>query len=217
MAYLDKYAARRPNYAATAAVIAIEAALILAVVRGLGVTILPHTDPGHIYADNVPVPQPTPTEKPPEHKADKHVTVAPPFTPQVGGLVRQIEPILIDLPTPAPSPVATFLPTQPKPNPVALGHPAVPRGNPAGWVSDSDYPARDLREGSQGRVGFALSLGADGRVTSCRVTSSSGHAGLDEATCTLVARRARFSPAVGPDGLASAGSYSGTIRWVIPD
>ena len=77
--------------------------------------------------------------------------------------------------------------------------------------------ARDLREGNQGRVGFALSLAADGRVAACRVTSSSGHPGLDEATCALVSRRARFTPATGPDGHPGAGSYSGTIRWVIPD
>jgi len=217
MPYLDRYAAMRPNYAAAAAVIAIEAALFMAVVRGLAVNFLPREAPRRPIAEGIPLPQPTPTEKPPHHRPDNHPTATPPFTPPVGGLARPVDPIPLDPPLPVPSPVQTFQPLQPTPSPVALGHPAVPRGNPAGWVSDSDYPSRDLREGNQGRVGFSLSLGTDGRVTACRVTSSSGHAGLDEATCALVARRARFVPAAGPDGRPAAGSYSGTIRWVIPD
>ena len=217
MPYLDTNAARRPNYAAAAAVIAIEAALVLAVVRGLAVTFLPREDPGRTIAEDIPLPQPAPTEKPPEHSPDDRPTVTRPFTPPTGGLARPVDPIPLDPPSPVPSPAPTFQPPQPMPSPVALGQPAVPRGNPASWVSESDYPARDIREGNQGRVGFALSLGADGRVTACRVTSSSGHAGLDAATCTLVTRRARFSPATGPDGRPVAGSYSGTIRWVIPD
>lgn len=217
MAYLDTYAAKRPNIAVTAAVVAIEAALAVAVMRGLAVTVLPHKEPDRLYADNVPVPHPTPTEKPPEHKADKQPAVTPPYSSPVVGPLKPVEPILIDLPTPAPSPVATFQPPKPIPTPVALGRPAMPRGDPANWVSTSDYPSRDLREGNQGRVGFALALGLDGRVTSCRVTAPSGHPGLDEATCNLVAHRARFTPALGSDGRPSAGSYSGTIRWVIPD
>lgn len=215
MAYLDKDAARRPNIGATAAVIVIEAALAVAVVRGLGIPLLPRTiSRNPIGIDiNLPPPKPAPSEKPVEHLPDAHPTQPPP----VGGLGKTVDSIPLDPPSPVPVPTAAPIAPLPVPTPVALGRPAMPRGNPASWVSDSDYPSRELREGSQGRVGFALSLAADGRVSSCRVTASSGHPGLDEATCTLVARRARFIPAMGPDGRASAGSYSGTIRWVIPD
>jgi len=217
VAYIDKYAARRPNIGATAAVIVIEAMLAIAVVRGLGVTLLPHVNPANPIGIDIPLAKPPPpaTEKPPVVRPDQHPIVTPPLTPPASGLGMPVGPIPLD--PPAPLPTAAPLAPVPVPTPVALGRPAMPRGNPASWVSDSDYPARDLREGNQGRVGFALSLGADGKVSSCRVTSSSGYPGLDEATCTLVARRAHFTPAMGADGRPGAGSYSGTIRWVIPD
>ena len=221
MAYLDKNAARRPNIAATAAVIAIEAALVVAVVQGLAVSLSPRERPWHTGGEQIPLPQPTPTPKasesprPHDPIRDPH-PVPVPSTPPLGTGAGPLSPP-DPFPSPIPSPLPTFQPPQPSPSPVSLARPAMPRGNPASWVSDSDYPARDLREGNQGRVGFALSLGADGRVASCRVTASSGHPGLDEATCTLVARRARFTPAMGADGRPGAGSYSGTIRWVIPD
>ena len=218
MAYLDRYAARRPNIAATAAVITIEAALAVAIVRGLGVTLLPHAAPDRTYAENVRLPEPSPSATPRhEHPVEQHQAQTPPLAPNASGLAKPLDPLPLDPPAPAPLPTAAPVAPLPMPTPMPLGKAAMPRGNPANWVSDSDYPSRDLREGNQGRVGFVLSLGIDGRVASCRVTSSSGHPGLDDTTCALVARRARFSPAIGPDGQATAGTYSGTIRWVIPD
>lgn len=60
-------------------------------------------------------------------------------------------------------------------------------------------------------------MGPDGRVVSCTVTSSSGHADLDAATCSLVSLRARFNPALDANGNPTTGTYSNRIRWVIPD
>lgn len=219
MAYLDRNTARRPNVGAATAVIAIEALLAVAILRGLAVTFIEREAPPRTIVDNIPLPSPSPTPSamPTPHMRDpdpmpqQMPSAAPPLGSPTGPLV------LTPQPSPVPSPLPSFRPPQPSPSPVAQGNPAMPRGNPGNWVSDSDYPARDLREGNQGRVGFALSIGTDGRVTSCRVTFSSGHAGLDNATCALVSRRARFTPAKGGDGQPAAGSYSGNIRWVIPD
>lgn len=58
-----------------------------------------------------------------------------------------------------------------------------------------EYPRRALQEGRQGRVSFRLEIGVEGRVTKCVVTSSSGHADLDDAACINVSRYARFEPA----------------------
>lgn len=58
-----------------------------------------------------------------------------------------------------------------------------------------EYPSRALREERQGRVGFRLEIGVEGRVTKCVVTSSSGHTDLDDAACANVSRYARFEPA----------------------
>jgi hypothetical protein len=44
-------------------------------------------------------------------------------------------------------------------------------------------------------VGIALVAGPDGKVRSCNVEKTSGNPKLDSYTCTLAARRAKFSPA----------------------
>jgi hypothetical protein len=43
-------------------------------------------------------------------------------------------------------------------------------------------------------VGIALVVGPDGKVRSCNVEETSGNSKLDSYTCTLAARRAKFSP-----------------------
>jgi periplasmic protein TonB len=93
---------------------------------------------------------------------------------------------------------------------------AVARGNPASWANTNDYPSRALSQEREGTTGFRVSIGADGRVTDCQITSSSGHADLDQATCSNVKRRARFTPAKDDDGNPTTGSYSNRIRWQIP-
>ena len=90
----------------------------------------------------------------------------------------------------------------------------VPKGNPGDWVGQDDYPPRALREMRGGVTGFRLTVGPDGRATSCEVTSSSGTPELDQATCNYAPRRARFSPATDGDGKPTTGSYSGRVRWV---
>ena len=42
-------------------------------------------------------------------------------------------------------------------------------------------------------------------------------AGLDAATCKLLTRRARFEAASDETGAKIVGSYSGSVRWEIPD
>jgi protein TonB len=53
-------------------------------------------------------------------------------------------------------------------------------------------------------------------VRSCTVTGSSGFPNLDKAACDNISHRARFEPAADDGGQRIAGTYSGTIRWVIP-
>ena len=93
---------------------------------------------------------------------------------------------------------------------------AKPRGNAAAWASGMDYPSAALRESRTGKVGYTLAIDSEGRVTNCTITSTSGHADLDAATCSLLQRRARFEPAVGKDGKPIAGSWSSTMNWSMP-
>lgn len=84
------------------------------------------------------------------------------------------------------------------------------------WETKSDYPAKALREGREGTVYFTVVIGTDGRVKSCAVTGSSGHADLDQAACNTFMTRARFEPARDADGSAIEGKFSSKIEYRIP-
>jgi len=73
-----------------------------------------------------------------------------------------------------------------------------------------------LREEREGTTRFRLTVNADGRVSDCQITGSSGHADLDEAACKNLTRRARFRPALDANGNPTTGSYSNAVRWQIP-
>ena len=92
-----------------------------------------------------------------------------------------------------------------------------PRGNPGRWATPNDYPSRALREEREGVASFTVTVDTDGRVTSCRITRSSGHDDLDEATCKNIERRARFRPATDGNGQETTGTWSSSVRWQIPD
>jgi TonB family protein len=94
--------------------------------------------------------------------------------------------------------------------------PPVPKGNPGLWVMTEDYPPSALREEAEGAVRFTLTVDATGVPTACEITQSSGRPDLDDATCRLIAERARFEPAKDSRGRAVAGSYANTVRWQIP-
>jgi periplasmic protein TonB len=140
-------------------------------------------------------------------------TVSPPPTVQT----VQTPPPTITLPPRAAPPAPATPPAAPPPPPPPAGptQAAAPKGNPGNWANVNDYPSRALSQEREGTSGFRVTVGADGRVTSCTITSSSGHADLDDATCKNVTRRARFSPAL-KGGQPVEGSYSNRVRWQIP-
>ena len=94
--------------------------------------------------------------------------------------------------------------------------PAIPANYPGTWATTNDYPVRALHNMEQGATGFSLTVDPRGRVASCLVTESSGSLDLDEATCRLVADRARFVPATDRKGRAVEGSYTSRVHWVLP-
>jgi TonB family protein len=81
------------------------------------------------------------------------------------------------------------------------------------WFSPDDYPIDAAKHGIEGSVTFDLDIDATGKPTACRVTSSSGAQVLDQATCDLAIRRARFMPATGQDGKAVPARYSDQAVW----
>ncbi|MFT4026555.1 MAG: energy transducer TonB, partial [Novosphingobium sp.] len=108
-------------------------------------------------------------------------------------------------PPPAAPPPPRFTPTA-----------AVPKGRTGDWANANDYPSRSLREGKEGTTRFRVTVGPDGRITGCSVTGSSGSPELDEATCSLVTRRGRFTPAKDGEGQPTTGTWASAVRWQIP-
>lgn len=94
--------------------------------------------------------------------------------------------------------------------------PAIPLNYPGTWATTNDYPVRALHNMEQGATGFSLTIDPRGRVAACLVTEPSGSIDLDEATCRLVADRARFQPATDGRGRAVEGAYTSRVHWVLP-
>jgi protein TonB len=97
---------------------------------------------------------------------------------------------------------------------------ALSAGPPAtapSYTSTVDYPAAALRAREQGTAGFRLTIGADGQVTACTITSSSGSAILDAETCRIMQTRARFRPAHDSNGNPIVSTVNSRIRWVLPN
>lgn len=92
----------------------------------------------------------------------------------------------------------------------------MPLANPGEWLTENDYPKSALEKEHEGTTSFLLTVGADGRASTCKVTIGSGWEVLDEAACRIVSERARFSPALDKRGRVIAGTYANRIRWVIP-
>jgi TonB family protein len=68
-----------------------------------------------------------------------------------------------------------------------------------------DYPSAAAAGGQEGTAVIEAHVDRRGLVTSCRVTSSSGHSALDEQSCALFRARERFEPARDASGRASTG------------
>lgn len=157
---------------------------------------------------------------PPEKKPD--VSPPPPVAPPVKINVATTPPQIATVtvaPPPAPpvvfaAPAPIVAPPAP-PAPKGATSTAQPRGNPGSWATTDDYPARALREERAGTTGFRVTIGTDGRVVDCQITSSSGSPDLDETACAKVKQRARFKPAL-ENGQPVQGSYSSRVKWVIP-
>jgi len=68
--------------------------------------------------------------------------------------------------------------------------------------SADDYPATAQRNGEEGTVQARLDVNSQGRVERCSIIRSSGSASLDQVTCDVLRKRARFAPARDADGKA---------------
>jgi hypothetical protein len=84
------------------------------------------------------------------------------------------------------------------------------------WLTPDDVPLKDLKANSQTVVRMGITVDPDGNVQDCRVEQSNAPTKVDDYTCKLMKRRARFQAAVGADGRPAYGVYRAAIEyWVV--
>jgi protein TonB len=150
---------------------------------------------------------------PPPKKVDlPPPPVAPPVKINVAPAPPQITTTVT--PPPAPPPIVLAPPAPAPPPPPSKAKGVTPKGQ-GSWAAriQENYPPRALREEREGRVGVRVTVGPDGRVSSCSVTSSSGSSDLDQAACDGMQRYARFNPAVDSAGNPMSDSWSTAIVY----
>jgi len=84
---------------------------------------------------------------------------------------------------------------------------------PAAWVKEQDFPSAAKAKGNHGAVRFVLAIDAGGSVYRCDIVKTSGFALLDQQTCALMLRKAKFDPAMDQSGTAAASEWSRMIAW----
>lgn len=155
-----------------------------------------------------------PPPPPPKEDTPPPPIVAPPPPINIAPAPPPVQTVITP-PPPPPVVIQTAAPPPPPPPPApSKAKGATPKGM-GSWAAriQSNYPPRAAREEREGRVGVRVSIGPDGRVSSCSVTSSSGSPDLDEAACEGMTRYARFNPAQDSAGNPIADSYSTAIVY----
>jgi protein TonB len=136
--------------------------------------------------ENTPPPPPPPDFKPPDV-----VAIAPEVTIDLAQAPPPAATTAITAAPPKPpAPVAVAPPPPPPPPPPT---PAVATTSHA--VTADDYPAISIRLQEQGTVAIKFVISAEGSVSNCEVSTSSGKPRLDEAACRMVERRWKYKPA----------------------
>ena len=238
MAYANSELTPRQKLASVGLVAGLHGVIGIALIAGLAVSGVIELD-DRTKSKFIPVPEPTEPPPPPppapEPTADSAPDIevpkiprpmptrdpylAPPSdpVPDPGPTVRDPTGLPSGQPTGAARPTPTPTPAPAPTTPAILPKDPVPTNNPGTWATTNDYPTISLRRKEAGAATFRVSVGTDGRVKACEIVRSSGHSRLDDATCSNVSRRARFTAATDSIGAKVVGTYTNTIRWQLPD
>jgi protein TonB len=159
--------------------------------------------------------QPPPPEPPPPPPKDMPDVPPPPIAPpSIVQLNTPAPPTITQVISPIIPPVAPAPPAPPPPPPPKKIEPARAKGDVRMLFSDSDYPASAQAAGAQGTAQAQLTIGPDGRVAGCSLVRSTGNGALDAATCNILRRRAKFTPAHDSSGAATTDTYTTPpITW----
>jgi protein TonB len=233
-AYADRNRTVRPRERvfALAAVVLVQAALGFALLNGLRVPIARTVDVVERLIE-IAIPPPPPTPPPIVHRKAAHrASSAPKAAPKpLGGSPGR-------KPAHAPPSVTPAVAVRPSAAPSGGGAgtgPALGSGTGggtggrgygageggsdleqiAGEIFPSDYPSHLGYAGNR-RVSVSFTVQANGRVTGCRVTRSSGIAELDALTCRLIEQRFRFRPGTDRYGRPIPDEADLDQDWIAP-
>ena len=84
----------------------------------------------------------------------------------------------------------------------------------AGEITPRDYPKRLREAGIGGTVGLSFRVEANGLVSRCTVTQSSGVPELDALTCRLIMQRFRYRPSTDRFGRPIPDTVDGEHEWI---
>jgi len=215
MSYANRKQMSSNRTAAIIIVALIHIALGYALVTGLAYNVLKKAAED-LKTFDVEEEPPPPEEKPPppeQNVPPPPQIVAPPPIVRTNTVAPPIVSVNI-----APPPVITqTAPPAPQapPKPV-VSQAAKAKANLPSLFSTDDYPQSAIRNEEQGTTAVRLTIGTDGRVADCSITQSSGSSALDTATCNIIRRRARYSPAKDQAGNPITGTDAARIRWELP-
>jgi periplasmic protein TonB len=158
--------------------------------------------------------QPPPPEEPPPPPKDMPKVPPPPVVPPPLVQVNTpppptiaVVPVIPPVVTPPPAP-----PPPPPPHKTVSAQSA--RGDLRSLFSADDYPAAAQAAEAQGTAQATLTISPSGQVVGCNLIRSTGNSALDSATCNILRRRAKFTPARDSNGQPTSDTVeTPPIRW----
>jgi protein TonB len=222
----------RDRIASAAAAAALQALLVYALIAGLGFRRADTAETRLRLLPLAPEPPPPPAKPPPPttRRAAPEEAAPPALRAKAAPIVAPPPIVRIELPPPLAAAPVAGIGSQVSPGASAVPGPGTGSGGEGtgtggggagdgaggsggvppvrtrrirGHFTDADYPAEAERAGAQGTVAARLTVGAKGRVTACRIRASSGSDALDAATCRIILKRFRFTPARDASGAAT--------------
>jgi protein TonB len=225
MSYAQKKQIESNRTVAIIIVAIIHAILGYAIVTGLAYNVIKKgvEDLKTFNVEEEPPPPPEEPPPPPENvpETPPPVVSPPPIVrtniapPPPVRTVRDAPPPVITPRAPPAPPPRPPAPPPPPPPPVKKIQAKSATGDLQGLFRGDDYPQSALERDEQGSVTVRLTVGTNGRVSNCNVSSSSGSRTLDNTTCRVLRSRARFTPAKDNRGNPTTDTVTQRIRWVL--
>jgi protein TonB len=139
-------------------------------------------------------------QQPPPPPKDMPKVPPPPVTPPPLVRMEAPPPPIQTVTAPPPQIPAPPPPIAPPPPPRKVQSAQSAKGDLRTLFGPDDYPASAQAAGAEGTSQAEITIGTDGRVIGCNITRSSGNSALDQATCNIIRRRAKYTPARDSNG-----------------